>query len=268
MAVSRYGRWGPMFHNFLFGKCAEKYTYRDNRNAARKMCSQLLNHPSPVGIVNHATTQWNQTKSKHHIFYGHSYTAPTPKEYTLQKLGLVISTAIALHIRDTQFGQLVPPTNPNDEDYDGDETGPYDLDDEATPPPADTTTTNTVQTHPHTDDDGLVSIRGGGTTPTPDSAPSSSATLDWVTSPSNPLASVSNDYDELYDHGPFRLDFCNASDLWAPPTSDLLPASFTYFTRDPMDSRPLTGLTDSWFDLGAFSHDPCPELNTTPVPLA
>ena len=133
------------------------------------MCSRLLTHPSPVVIVNHATTQLNQTKSKHHIFYGHSYTAPTPKEYTLQKLGLVISNAIALHIRDTQFGQLVSPTNPNDEDYDGDETGPYDLDNKVTHTPTDTTKTNTTQTHPYTDDDGLASIRGGGTAPTPDS---------------------------------------------------------------------------------------------------
>ena len=31
--------------------------------------------------------------------YGHSYTAPTPYEHTLQKLGIVITKAYGLHLR-------------------------------------------------------------------------------------------------------------------------------------------------------------------------
>ena len=42
------------------------------------------------------------------------------------KLGLVISNAIALHVRYAQFGKLVEPTHPNDEVFDGIMTGPAD----------------------------------------------------------------------------------------------------------------------------------------------
>ena len=57
-------------------------------------------------------------------FYGHSYTAPTPREWVLQKLGLVISRALALHLRDVTLGFLVEPTHPNDEDFEDIEVDP------------------------------------------------------------------------------------------------------------------------------------------------
>ena len=39
---------------------------------------------------------------------------------------MVISNDIALHVRDAQFGKLVEPTHPNDEDLDGIMTGSAD----------------------------------------------------------------------------------------------------------------------------------------------
>ncbi|KAL7513762.1 hypothetical protein ACHAXN_013211 [Cyclotella atomus] len=53
-------------------------------------------------------------------FFGHSYTAPTLKEYALQQLGLVISNALAIHLRDAKRGALQasasnrPPSTPPD----------------------------------------------------------------------------------------------------------------------------------------------------------
>ena len=48
------------------------------------------------------------------------------------KLGLVISNAIALHVRYAQFGKLVEPTHPNDEDFDGVVTGSASADEPTT----------------------------------------------------------------------------------------------------------------------------------------
>ena len=61
---------------------------------------------------------WQCKNKKPHAqyFYGHSYTAPTPKKFILQQLGLAISNAIALHIRNAKQGALFPPANPFDED--------------------------------------------------------------------------------------------------------------------------------------------------------
>ena len=58
-----------------------------------------------------------KTAPKGQLFYGRSHTAPTPKEYILQKLGLVISNSLAIHLRDAKLGQLVKPTDPYDKDY-------------------------------------------------------------------------------------------------------------------------------------------------------
>ena len=76
-----------------------------------------MSHPSPIEIVPLATRNWEAEKTRTQHFYGHSYTAPTPKEYILQKLGLCISNYIAIHIRDAKLGSLVPPTHPHKKDY-------------------------------------------------------------------------------------------------------------------------------------------------------
>ena len=45
-------------------------------------------------------------KSKHQYFYGYSYTFPTPRIYIQQQFVLAISTAVALHIRNTRLSTL------------------------------------------------------------------------------------------------------------------------------------------------------------------
>jgi hypothetical protein len=118
VAISPYGRWGPMFHKFLFGTMSdEPIKFFKTRPKAQQMYDRATSYPSPIGIVPLATSNWKAEKARTQHFYGHSYTAPTPKEFILQKLGLCISNCIALHIRDAKLGSLVPPTHPHDEDF-------------------------------------------------------------------------------------------------------------------------------------------------------
>ena len=81
------------------------------------MYHKATTFPCPSNIVHTATTHWRHTKPKRQIFYGHSYTAPTPREWLLQKLGLEISNALAIHLRDAELGSLVKPTHEHDEDF-------------------------------------------------------------------------------------------------------------------------------------------------------
>ena len=108
LAVSPRGRWGNMFHTFLFGPRA---LFNPNTANAARMYHRATTAPAPIGLLPHAFHRWKHTRSEHHIFYGHSHTAPTPKEYALQKLGLVITNALALHLRDAKRGslKLAPP---------------------------------------------------------------------------------------------------------------------------------------------------------------
>jgi hypothetical protein len=117
-AVSPYGRWGPMFHNFLFGKLTHRQKkFRLNRPNATRMYHRSIAHPCPIGIVPLAHATWKKEKPKSQLFYGNSHTVPTPKEYLLQELGLVLSNAIAIHIRHAKQGKLTPPILPDDEDF-------------------------------------------------------------------------------------------------------------------------------------------------------
>jgi hypothetical protein len=108
------GKWGNMFHTFLFGPKARSspLAFRQHPNA-EYMYHRATTFPTPIGIIHTATARWKASKSPSQHFFGHSYTMPTPKEYTLQQLGHVITNALALHIRDAKRGQLKPaPTRP------------------------------------------------------------------------------------------------------------------------------------------------------------
>ena len=109
-AVSPLGRWGPMFHNFLFGRTSSHHplSFRSNTSSAAKMYHRATTSPCPIGLIPLATAQWKHSKPDSQHFYGHSHTAPTPKEYALQQLGLVISNALAIHLRDAKRGTLQP----------------------------------------------------------------------------------------------------------------------------------------------------------------
>ena len=57
------------------------------------------------------TVNWKHNKDWH--FYGHSYTSHTPYEHTLQELGLVITKAYGLHLRNAARRMGTCPPNPN-----------------------------------------------------------------------------------------------------------------------------------------------------------
>ena len=117
-AISPYGRMGPMAMRFLFGDDPPvKYKFPATRPNAERMCNRLMNSPCPVGLVPMATALWKKEKSNNHLFFGHSYTCPTPRDYAQQQIGLAISNAIALHVRDAKQGNLVAPTDDDDEDF-------------------------------------------------------------------------------------------------------------------------------------------------------
>ena len=112
-----------MFDRFLFGtQPTTSHQFPTTRPNAEQMYTRAMTHPAPTGIINLATANWKQAKKKTSStsspFYGHSYTAPTPKEHILQQIGLVISDAIALHIRDVKLGNMTEPSDPYDEDFD------------------------------------------------------------------------------------------------------------------------------------------------------
>ena len=86
------------------------YLLRVFRQACRYYVYYFLDYFIVVGAI--AATY----DCKNHYVYGHCYTSPTPKERALQQLGLAISNATALHIRDVKDGKLVESTEANDED--------------------------------------------------------------------------------------------------------------------------------------------------------
>ena len=115
-AISPYGRWGGMFHRFLLGKSSMPGPSFTTRKQAEKMCQRASAFPCPANIVQAATTQWRRSKPRHQHFYGYSHTAPTPKEWALQRLGLVIDNALCLHLRDVELGRITTPEHELDED--------------------------------------------------------------------------------------------------------------------------------------------------------
>ena len=72
----------------------------------------LAQHVPPCTGWNHplAMATWRKEESKHQYFYGHSYTCPTPKKYAFQGIGVAISNAVAIHIRDVKEGKLMEPS--------------------------------------------------------------------------------------------------------------------------------------------------------------
>ena len=98
MAVDPFGRWGPLMRGFLFDEMPRRpMTFRADKPNAKKMYNRILECPCPRGIVTAASITWKHNKSRR--FFGHSYTAPTPREHTLQQIGLTVTKAYAMHLR-------------------------------------------------------------------------------------------------------------------------------------------------------------------------
>ena len=117
VAISLYGHMSPMFLHFLFETWTGTHYKFDRRQPmALKIYNQAMLHPAPSGVIPLATFNWRCKEPHTQYFYGHSYTAPTPHKLILKWLGLTISNAIALHIRNAKQGFLSPPAEPFVED--------------------------------------------------------------------------------------------------------------------------------------------------------
>jgi hypothetical protein len=97
-AIDPLGRFGPLLQKFLFGHHpAPLPWFPPSRPNANQMYTQLLQYPSPKGILLLANHNWLLHPT--HRFYGHSYLAPTPSITTVQSLGISLTKAFAQHIK-------------------------------------------------------------------------------------------------------------------------------------------------------------------------
>ena len=99
MPIDPHGQWGPMFNQFLFGtRPPDQLGFQANRPNAAAMHDLATHHPCLLGIIPTACIKWKRNKTSR--FYGHSHTAPTPKQYIQQQLGLTITKAYAQLLRN------------------------------------------------------------------------------------------------------------------------------------------------------------------------
>ena len=108
--IGPHGDFGPMFRNFLFGHAPHTLlTFQDTHPNATAMYQRASTFPCPLGIVHTASANWKRCSDRK--FFGHSYTAPTPVEYTLQQLGLGVVKALSIHHSHAlgKFGTKPPP---------------------------------------------------------------------------------------------------------------------------------------------------------------
>ena len=84
--------------------------FKANRPYAQIMHDRSTTMPCPLGVVTTACVNWKRNKDR--MFYGHSHTMPTPKEFTLGKMGLGIVKGYAMHLRNcTKKVGTKPPKN-------------------------------------------------------------------------------------------------------------------------------------------------------------
>ena len=76
-----------------------------------RMCRKVTGAPptKPVGCPG-TITHWKKTKPQNQHLCGHLYTSPTPKEHLLQKLEVITTNALALHICDVKLGTSLCPS--------------------------------------------------------------------------------------------------------------------------------------------------------------
>ena len=84
-------------------------TFHADKIHAKRMYERILQYPCPRGVVTTASINWRHNKRRK--FFGHSYTAPTPKEYTMQQIGLSVTKAYALHLRKASKNFSYPSVN-------------------------------------------------------------------------------------------------------------------------------------------------------------
>jgi len=101
-AIDPHGRWGPITQSFLSTSTTASKTplqFPTTRPHALTMYNRATTHPTPTNILHTADEVWKLNKTRR--FFGHSYTAPTPQIHTIQNLGLGITKAFSLHLRNS-----------------------------------------------------------------------------------------------------------------------------------------------------------------------
>jgi hypothetical protein len=95
------GRFSPLlqiFSSVTTQHPAPQLRFPPSRPNATQMYTQLLQYPSPKGILLLANHNWSLHPTTRR-FYGHSYLAPTPSITTVQSLGVSLHKAFAHHVR-------------------------------------------------------------------------------------------------------------------------------------------------------------------------
>ena len=111
-AISPHGEFGPILLNFLFHYMPRvpMKPFKANRPYAQIMHDRSTTTPCPLGVITTACVNWKRNKDR--LFYGHSHTMPTPKEFTLGKMGLGMVKGFAMHLRNcTKKVGSKPPKN-------------------------------------------------------------------------------------------------------------------------------------------------------------
>ncbi len=116
MVIDPHGRFGPILEKFLFDINPRKLLTFCNprwpKPNAQRMYDLAHDSTCPSGIIPTATAVWRESKPRR--FYGHSYTAPTPREHTLQQMGLVVTKAFGLHLRNSTRRMGIKPPRATD----------------------------------------------------------------------------------------------------------------------------------------------------------
>jgi len=108
-AICPYGGMGPMLRRFLFGDDPiHPLSFTTNKPHAARMYLESLQSSAPHGILPLANSSWSSSKPAHQKFYGHSYTAPTPRIHFLQQFSLACTKAFAIHLRRPTRTQQAP----------------------------------------------------------------------------------------------------------------------------------------------------------------
>ncbi len=82
-AVYPHGKWGPLVDQFLFGvRPRQQNTIPATHPNAAAMLARAMAPECPSGIVTTASINWQRNHTR--PFFSRSYTAPTPREHTIQ----------------------------------------------------------------------------------------------------------------------------------------------------------------------------------------
>ncbi len=83
----------PTVHTYITTCCMFKRPHTCHRHITQLFLNSIILFG--CNIINHAKANWKAWQPTGH--YGHLFSVPTPKEYTMQQLDLTVTTALAVH---------------------------------------------------------------------------------------------------------------------------------------------------------------------------